>query len=53
MTKTDHQQFGVISVEAKQAEIMDRLKQNAAEIDTLSNAQQKINNDVGEAIPQK
>jgi len=53
VTKTDHQQFGVISVEAKQAEIMDRLKQNAAEIDRLSNAQQKINNDVGEAIPQK
>jgi hypothetical protein len=53
VTKTDHKQFGVISIEAKQAEIMERLKQNAAEIDTLSNTQQKINNDVNEAIPQK
>jgi uncharacterized protein DUF4175 len=53
VTKTEHKQFGVISVEAKQAEILERLKQNAAEIDTLSDTQQKINNDVGEAIPQK
>jgi len=53
VTKTDHKQFGVISLEAKQAEILDRLKQNAAEIDSLSNTQQKINSDVGEVIPQK
>jgi len=53
ITKTEHKQFGIISPEAKQAEILERLKQNAAEIDTLSNTQQKINNDVGEAIPQK
>jgi hypothetical protein len=53
VTKTDHKQFGIISLEAKQAEILDRLKQNAAEIDSLSGTQQKINNDVQEAIPQK
>jgi hypothetical protein len=53
ITKTDHKQFGIISVEAKQAEILDRLKQNAAEINTLSDTQQKINTDVGEAIPSK
>jgi hypothetical protein len=53
VTKTDHKQFGVISLEAKQAEIMERLKQNAAEINTLSDTQQKINNDVGETIPRK
>jgi hypothetical protein len=53
VTKTEHKQFGIISVEAKQAEILERLKQNAAEIDNLSNTQQKINNDVGETIPQK
>jgi hypothetical protein len=53
VTKTEHKQFGVISVEAKQAEILERLKQNAAEIDSLSTTQQKINNDVGETIPQK
>ncbi len=53
MTKTDHKQFQVISIDAKQAEILERLKQNAAEIDTLSGTQQKINNDVGESIPQK
>jgi hypothetical protein len=53
ITKTDHKQFGVISIEAKQEEILERLKQNAAEIDTLSGSQQKINNDIGEAIPQK
>jgi hypothetical protein len=53
MTKTEHKQFGVVSLEAKQAEIMERLKQNAAEINTLSDTQQKINNDVGETIPRK
>jgi hypothetical protein len=53
VTKTDHKQFGIISLEAKQAEILERLKQNAAEINSLSGSQQKINNDVGEAIPQK
>jgi len=53
ITKTEHKQFGVISVEAKEAEILARLKQNAAEIDSLSGTQQKINNDVEEAIPQK
>ncbi len=53
ISTTEHQQFGIISPEAKQAEILDRLKQNAAEIDTLSDTQQKINQDVGEAIPAK
>lgn len=53
VTKTEHKQFSIISVEAKQAEILERLKQNAAEIDSLSTTQQKINNDVGETIPQK
>jgi hypothetical protein len=53
ITKTEHKQFGVVSIETKQAEILDRLKQNAAEINTLSDTQQKINNDVGETIPQK
>jgi len=53
VTKTDHKQFGIISLEAKQAEIMERLKQNAAEINTLSDTQQKINNDVEETIPRK
>jgi hypothetical protein len=53
ITKTEHKQFGVVSIETKQAEILERLKQNAAEINTLSDTQQKINNDVGETIPQK
>lgn len=53
ITKTDHKQFGIVSLETKQAEILDRLKENASEIDHLSDTQQKINNDVGEAIPQK
>ncbi len=53
VTKTEHKQFGVVSLEAKQAEILERLKANAAAIDTLSDTQTKINNDVGEAIPKK
>jgi hypothetical protein len=53
ITKTEHKQFGVVSIETKQAEILERLQQNAAEINTLSDTQQKINNDVGETIPQK
>ena len=53
VTKTEHQQFGILTPEAKQAEIMERLKQNASEIDTLSGTQEKVSHDVGEAIPQK
>jgi hypothetical protein len=53
VTRTDHRQFEIISVEAKEAEILERLKQNADEIDAVSGKQQKINDDVGEAIPQK
>ena len=53
VTKTEHKQFGVVSAEEKQAEILERLKRNAAEIDSLSGTQQKISNDVGEAIPKK
>ena len=53
ITQTDHKQFGVISLAAKQAEILERLKQNASDIGTLSTTQQKISEDVGEAIPQK
>ena len=53
ITKTEHKQFSIISLEAKQTEILDRLKQNAAGIGTLSDTQQKITNDVGEAIPKK
>ena len=53
VTKTEHKQFGVISIEAKQAEILGRLKQNAADIDALSTTQGRINNDVEETIPRK
>ena len=53
MTKTEHKEFGVLSPEAKEAEILARIKQNASDIDTLSDTQQKVSHDVGEAIPKK
>jgi hypothetical protein len=53
VTKTGPRQFSVVSPEAKQAEILERLKANAAEINSLSDTQQKISNDVGEALPRK
>jgi len=53
VTKTDHKQFGILSPAAKEAEILSRLKQNASEIDTLSDTQQKVSHDVGDTIPKK
>jgi len=53
VTKTEHKQFGILSPEAKEAEILARLKQNASDIDTLSDTQQKVSHDVGETIPKK
>jgi hypothetical protein len=53
LTKTDHKQFSIVSIEAKQTELLERLKQNAAGIGSLSDTQQKITNDVGETIPKK
>ena len=49
-TKTDPQQLEIVSTETKQAELLDRLKQNAAEIDTLSDTQQKASMSLGETI---
>ena len=53
ITRTEHKQFSVVSIETKQAEFLKRLKENAAEIDSLSGTTQKISNDVGETIPRK
>ena len=52
ITNTEHKQFTVISLAAKQAEIFARLKDEAAKIGTISDTTTKINNDVKEAIPQ-
>ena len=53
ITKTERKQFGILSPEAKEAEILARIKQNAADIDDLSDTQQKVSGDVGETIPKK
>jgi len=53
VTTTPRQQFEIVSPEAKQAEIMDRLRQAAADLGGLSDAQEKASHHVGEAIPQK
>jgi hypothetical protein len=53
VTTTARRQFEIVSPEAKQAEIMDRLRQAAASLGSLSDAQEKASHDVGKAIPQK
>jgi hypothetical protein len=53
VTKTDHKEFGILSPADKEAEILNRIKQNASDIDTLSDTQQKVSHDVDESIPKK
>jgi hypothetical protein len=53
ITKTEQKQLAVVTLEEKQAEIFERLKQNADAIDNLSNTQQRISNEVGETIQRK
>ena len=52
VTETDHQRFSVISIGAKQAEILDRLQQKATEINQIYDSQQNLNGQVRETIPQ-
>jgi len=53
VTKTDRQQFEIISPEAKQTEILTRLKQNASDLNTISDIQEKASHAVGEVILRK
>jgi hypothetical protein len=53
VSKTERKQLAIVSPEEKQAEIFERLKQNADAIDNLSNTQQKISNEVGDALQKK
>jgi hypothetical protein len=53
VSSTDHKEFDIISVEAKREEIIERIKKNAEEIDTISGTQDKVNKDIDNAIPQK
>lgn len=53
ITKTDHKQFILLSPAEKEAEILGRIQQNATDIDTLSDTQQKVSHDVDETIPKK
>ena len=53
VTRTDHQQFEIITPEAKQTEILARMKQNASDLDTLSDTQEKASHAVGEVILRK
>jgi hypothetical protein len=53
ITRSDRKSFLILTPEAKQAEILKRIKDNAAALDDLSDTQQKVSNDTGEAAPQK
>jgi hypothetical protein len=53
LTRTEVKQLAIVSPEEKQAEIFERLRQSADAIDNLSNTQQKISHEVGEAIQRK
>jgi len=53
ISKSERKQLAIVSPEEKQAEIFERLKQNADAIDSLSNTQQKISNEVGDALQKK
>ncbi len=51
VTKSDEIQYTIVSQQDKQAEIIERLKQKASDIENLSNAQQKLNDDLHETVP--
>jgi hypothetical protein len=53
VTESEHKQFGVISLEAKEQEMSDRIRQSANAIDTLSTDQEKLSNQLGDAIKKK
>jgi hypothetical protein len=53
VTKTDHKQFVIVTSAAKEAEILERIKKNAMDINTLSDTQQKVSKDVQETLPSK
>lgn len=53
ITRTDHRQLEIVSAEAKQAEILSRLKEDAADINTLSDRQEKASRDLRESVPDK
>jgi hypothetical protein len=53
ISRTERKQLAIVSPEEKQAEIFERLKQNADAIDNLSNTQQKISNEVGDSLQKK
>ena len=53
ITKTDPKQFGILSAEAKEAEILQRMKDNASTLDGLFDNQQNVIKDVGNTLPQK
>jgi len=53
VTKTDHKQFIIVTPEAKEAEVLTAIKKNAGDIDTLSDTEKKVSNDVEQAIPKK
>ena len=53
ITRTDPKQFSLVTPEAKQAEIMARVKEAAADLNSLSATQEEASRVVGKAIQQK
>lgn len=53
ITRTDPKQFSLVTPEAKQAEIMARVKEAAANLNSLSATQEEASRAVGKAIQQK
>jgi hypothetical protein len=53
VTKSEVKQFVIISPEEKEAEVLERIRNNAAEINTLSDTQEKESHDVQNTIPKK
>ena len=53
ITKTDPKQFGILSAEAKAAEVLQRMKDNANTLQGLFDDQQNVIKDVGGTLPQK
>lgn len=53
VTRTDHKQFGILSPEAKEEEIEERLKQSSGTLLDISDEEHKISNDVGDQIQKK
>lgn len=53
VAESQHKQFGIVPLEVKEQEMFERIRQSADSIETLSNEQEKLSNQLGDTIKKK